>query len=60
MILWDTLNKDTQKKLRTMLPKNWRVKRPKEDIRGIHFVPVIKLQDIEQTMKRTPKGKTLE
>jgi len=55
-ILWDVISQADQKKLRKLMPKYWRCKRPKEDTRGIHVELKVNLEQVEQLMKQIPKG----
>ena len=55
MILWFLLDNETQEALRRAFP---RIKPPKLEAknRDISFTPIIRIEDIEQTMRQIPKG----
>ena len=55
MILWFLLDNETQEALRRAFP---RIKPPKLEAkkRDISFTPVIRIEDIERTMRQIPKG----
>jgi len=55
VILWFLLDNETQEALRRAFP---RIKPPKLEAkkRGISFTPVIRIEEIERTMRQIPKG----